>query len=65
MITIDGKWVMEGMDRKDPRRIKSSLELMDYINEIGWLLLRGVTNLFPPPPLIGFTILLTPLNPFS
>ena len=37
MITIDGKWVMEGMDRKDPRRIKSSLELMDYINEIGFL----------------------------
>lgn len=37
MIVIDGKWRMEGLDRKDSRRIKSSDELSDYINEIGFL----------------------------
>lgn len=37
MITIDGKWVMEGLDRKDPGRIKTCEELSDYINEIGFL----------------------------
>ncbi len=37
MVTIDGKWVMEGLDRKDPNRIKTSSELSDYINEIGFL----------------------------
>lgn len=37
MITIDGKWVMEGMDRKDPNRIKTSKELSELINKIGFL----------------------------
>lgn len=37
MITIDGKWVMEGLDRQDPRRIKTSRELSEFINEIGFL----------------------------
>lgn len=37
MITADGKWIMEGMDRTDPRRIKTSNELSEYINEIGFL----------------------------
>jgi hypothetical protein len=37
LITIDGKWVMEGLDRKDARRIKSSNELTEYINDIGFL----------------------------
>jgi hypothetical protein len=37
MITIDGKWVMEGLERTDPRRIKTSKELSEYINNIGFL----------------------------
>jgi hypothetical protein len=37
MITIDGKWVMEGLADNDPHRIKSSKELSTYINEIGFL----------------------------
>lgn len=37
MVTIDGKWTMEGLDRNDPRRIKNSRELTDYINEVGFL----------------------------
>lgn len=37
MITIDGKWVMEGLEREDPRRIKSSAELSALVNEIGFL----------------------------
>jgi hypothetical protein len=37
MITIDGKWIMEGLDREDPRRIKTSGELSDYINKVGFL----------------------------
>ena len=37
MVTIDGKWVMEGLDRNDARRIKSSKELSDFINDIGFL----------------------------
>jgi len=37
MITIDDKWVMEGLDRSDPRRIKTSTELSDFINDIGFL----------------------------
>jgi hypothetical protein len=37
MVTIDGKWVMEGLDRKDPSRIKTYNELSDYIDEIGFL----------------------------
>lgn len=37
MITIDGKWIMEGLDRSDPRRIKNHVELTDLINDIGFL----------------------------
>ncbi len=37
MVTIDGKWVMEGLVDDDPRRIKTSGELSDYINEVGFL----------------------------
>lgn len=37
MVTIDGKWVMEGLDRKDPNRIKTSEELSELINKIGFL----------------------------
>lgn len=37
MVTIDGKWVMEGLDRKDPRRIKTSAELSELIDRIGFL----------------------------
>jgi hypothetical protein len=37
MITIDGKWVMEGLVREDAGRIKTSGELSDFINEIGFL----------------------------
>jgi len=37
MVTIDGKWVMEGLDRNDARRIKSCKELSDFINDIGFL----------------------------
>lgn len=37
MVTIDGKWIMEGLDRQDPRCIKTSRALCNYINEIGFL----------------------------
>ena len=37
MLTIDGNWVMEGLDRNDERRIKSYQELTEYINDIGFL----------------------------
>ncbi len=37
MVTIDGKWVMEGLTDHDPNRIKSSKELSAYINEVGFL----------------------------
>lgn len=37
MITIDGKWIMEGLSRSDSRRIKTSQELVDYVNEVGFL----------------------------
>jgi hypothetical protein len=37
MIVIDGKWVMEGLDRRDPGRIKTCDELSGYIDEIGFL----------------------------
>ena len=37
MITIEGKWVMEGLDSNDGNRIKSSKELTDFINDIGFL----------------------------
>ncbi|MDF2843008.1 MAG: hypothetical protein K0R00_1434 [Herbinix sp.] len=37
MVTIDGKWVMEGLDKDDPSRIKTSVELTQLINKIGFL----------------------------
>jgi hypothetical protein len=37
MITIDGKWVMEGLKRSDSGRIKSSRELTEFINKVGFL----------------------------
>ena len=37
MITVDGVWVLEGLDRKDKNRIKNHKELSEYINEIGFL----------------------------
>lgn len=37
MITVDGKWVMEGLSREDEHRIKTSKELSDYINKVGFL----------------------------
>lgn len=37
MITVDGKWTMEGLDRSDEKRIKTVDELKDYINRIGFL----------------------------
>lgn len=37
MITVDGKWTMEGLDRSDARRIKTIDELRKYINKAGFL----------------------------
>ncbi len=37
MITIDGKWIPEGLDPNDPQRIKTSDELSELIDEIGFL----------------------------
>jgi hypothetical protein len=37
VITIDGSWVMEGLESNDEKRIKSSKELNDFINDIGFL----------------------------
>lgn len=37
MVTVDGKWTMEGLERKDRKRVKSHQELTDLINEIGFL----------------------------
>lgn len=37
MVTIDGKWRMEGLDREDPNRIKTSSELSEVIEELGFL----------------------------
>ncbi len=37
MREIDGKWIMEGLDRKDALRIKTSEELTEYINDLGFL----------------------------
>lgn len=37
MITIDGNWVMEGLDPKDPKRIKTHEELSEFIQEVGFL----------------------------
>ncbi len=37
MVTVDGKWILEGLDRKDPSRIKTSKELSEAVREIGFL----------------------------
>lgn len=37
MYEIDGKWIMEGLCREDPNRIRTYEELSDYIDEIGFL----------------------------
>ncbi len=37
MITIDGKWLPEGLNSDDPKRIKTSDELSEFIDEIGFL----------------------------
>lgn len=37
MITIDGKWTMEGLDKENRNRIKSHKELTEFINQIGFL----------------------------
>jgi len=37
MITVDGQWIMEGLDRNDDRRIKTVEELKAYINSVGFL----------------------------
>jgi hypothetical protein len=37
MVTIDGKWTMEGLEADDPRRIKTKEELCNYIDNIGFL----------------------------
>lgn len=37
MITIDGKWIPEGLNSNDPSRIKTSDELSELIDEIGFL----------------------------
>lgn len=37
MITIDGKWMMEGLDRLDDRRLKTLDELKNYIDKVGFL----------------------------
>ncbi len=37
MITINGNWVMEGVDLQDPMRIITCDELSDYIDKVGFL----------------------------
>jgi len=37
MVTIDGKWRMEGLNREDPSRIKSAVELSEFIQRVGFL----------------------------
>jgi hypothetical protein len=37
MKTIDGNWILEGLENSDPRRIKTSGELSAFINQIGFL----------------------------
>ncbi len=37
MVEIDGKWIMEGLDRYDSSRIKSTAELTKFIDELGFL----------------------------
>lgn len=37
MKTIDGNWILEGLEESDPRRIKTSEELSAFINKVGFL----------------------------
>ncbi|HKL79768.1 MAG TPA: hypothetical protein VJ888_04950 [Mobilitalea sp.] len=37
MFEIDGKWIMEGLGSEDSRRIRTSKQLSEYINHIGFL----------------------------
>ncbi len=37
MVTIDGKWTLEGLEKEDPSRIKSSRELTELVEELGFL----------------------------
>lgn len=37
MITIDGQWIPEGLDRNDPACIKTHSQLTEYINKVGFL----------------------------
>ncbi len=37
MITIDGKWTMEGLEKEDKRRIKNYRELTEWIDHMGFL----------------------------
>ncbi len=37
MITVDGKWTLEGIDKKDPARLRTSGELSALIEEFGFL----------------------------
>ncbi len=37
MVTVDGNWIPEGIDIDNPERVKTSREMMDVINDIGFL----------------------------
>jgi hypothetical protein len=37
MITLDGKWTMEGLTEDNPDRIKNHKELTDFIQKVGFL----------------------------
>ncbi len=37
MITEEGRWIPEGLEEDDPARIRTTDELTDYINEVGFL----------------------------
>jgi hypothetical protein len=41
MQTESGEWVMHGMDWEDPLRIRTPRELINYINQVGFLPLFG------------------------
>lgn len=45
MITVDGVWTLEGLDRTDKNRMISRKDLTDYINEIGFLPLFRTSNI--------------------
>ena len=37
MYERDGEWVMEGLDARDPKRIKNMEELYEYVETVGFL----------------------------